>query len=88
MPPHKEILDALGVPDDKSADRKLATDFSVELIAAMSARHVVERALARPEPLLSAIDDELALTPTLVGPVPRIAKYLGQLITDPAAGKL
>ncbi len=87
MPRSDEILDALGVPDDNSADRALATDFKVELIAAMSARHVVERALERPEPLLSAIDNELAQTPTLVGPVPRIAKYLGRLITDQAADK-
>jgi hypothetical protein len=83
MEPADEILQAFEGEKFRSVDSALAELFGVELIAAMSARRVVERAVvsgARGDRLLEAIDEELSAVPGLEGPVPAMARYLGSIL--------
>ncbi len=82
MKPRQQILDALSAEDEQDADSEVAAMFDVHPLAVRSARHIVEKALDRSEPLSKAIDSELAAEPGLVGPVPKIAHYVGRLLTD------
>lgn len=82
----KELLRQLEASDNEAFDRKLAHEFGAHPIAALSARTLVEKAVRRAERLEDAIDGELVGTPSLGGPVPQMARYLGAVLASGSSG--